>query len=56
MNSMFRNRHERRVGEKAFRCLLRGTKVPMRVGEVLGFERVMRLRKLAVAQKIASAA
>ena len=52
---MWPNRRFKRVGEKAFRCLLRGTKVPGRVKELLGDERLKRLRILAVAQKLAAA-
>ncbi len=52
---MFKNRHARRVGEKAFRCLKRGTTVPGNVKAFLGDVRLMRLRRLAVAEKLARA-
>ena len=46
---MFRNRHERRVGDKTFRRLLKGLKPPGSALPLLGFERLERLRKLAAA-------
>ncbi len=50
------NRHLKRVADKAFRCLRRGTKVPGRVKAELGDFRLKRLRQLAVAEKMAAAA
>ncbi len=53
---MWPNRKMKRVGDVAFRRLSKGTKVPGRVKQLLGDERLARLRKLAVDAKMAAEA